>query len=106
VSGSGFRVPGSGFRVPGSGFRVPRSGFRVSGFRVSGFGSRVSGRYRDGLDVDVEEPRHLDHLCRFESLILSHHSRYKVTCECSEEDINDDDDDDHLCCGCRVWVLG
>ena len=43
---------------------------------------------------------------RFESLMLSHHSRYKVTCECSEEDINDDDDDDHLCCGCRVWVLG
>ena len=30
---------------------------------------------------------------RFESLILSHHSRYKVTCECNEEDINDDDDD-------------
>ena len=27
----------------------------------------------------------------FESLILSHHSRYKVTCECHEEDINDDD---------------
>ena len=29
---------------------------------------------------------------RFESLILSHHSRHKVTCECNEEDINDDDD--------------
>jgi len=26
---------------------------------------------------------------RFESLILSHHSRYKVTCECNEKDIND-----------------
>jgi len=35
-------------------------------------------------------------LCRgssmFESLILSHHSKF--TCECNEEDINDDDDDD------------
>jgi len=30
----------------------------------------------------------------FESLILSHHSRYKVTCECNVEEINDDDDDD------------
>jgi len=30
---------------------------------------------------------------RFESLILSHHSRYEVTCECNEENINDDDDD-------------
>ena len=30
---------------------------------------------------------------RFESLILSHHSRYKVTGECHEEDINNDDDD-------------
>ena len=29
---------------------------------------------------------------RFESLILSHHSRF--TCECNKEDINDDDDDD------------
>ena len=27
---------------------------------------------------------------RFESLILTHHSRYKVTCECNEEDINDE----------------
>jgi len=26
-------------------------------------------------------------------LILSHHSRYQVTCECNDEDINDDDDD-------------
>ena len=33
---------------------------------------------------------------RFEGLILSHHSRYKVTCECNEEGINDDDDDDGL----------
>jgi len=31
---------------------------------------------------------------RFEGLILSHHSRYKVTCECDEEEINDADDDD------------
>jgi len=30
---------------------------------------------------------------RFESLILSYHYRYKVTCECNEENINDDDDD-------------
>ena len=29
---------------------------------------------------------------RFESLILSHHSRF--TCECNIEEINDDDDDD------------
>ena len=29
---------------------------------------------------------------RFQSLILSHHSRLKITCECNEEDINDDDD--------------
>jgi len=29
---------------------------------------------------------------RFESLILSHHSRF--TCECNKEEINDDDDDD------------
>ena len=29
---------------------------------------------------------------RFESLISSHHSRYKGTCECKEEDINDDDE--------------
>ena len=42
-----------------------------------------------------------------EVLILSHHSRYKVTCECNEEDINDDDDDDDsegsaaLFAGCR-----
>jgi len=27
----------------------------------------------------------------FESLILSHHSRF--TCECNKEDINDDNDD-------------
>ena len=27
---------------------------------------------------------------RFESLILSHHSRFK--CECNKEDINDDDE--------------
>ena len=27
---------------------------------------------------------------RFESLISSHHPRYKVTCECDEEDINDE----------------
>ena len=33
---------------------------------------------------------------RFESLILSHHSRYKVTCECNEEDISDDDDASRL----------
>ena len=26
-------------------------------------------------------------------MILSHHSRYKFTCECNEEDINDDDDE-------------
>jgi len=26
------------------------------------------------------------------SVILSQHSRYKVTCECNEEDINDDDE--------------
>ena len=30
---------------------------------------------------------------RFESLILSHHSR-RVTCECDEEDIDDDHHDD------------
>ena len=29
---------------------------------------------------------------RFESLILSHHSRF--TCECNREEIDDDDDDD------------
>ena len=29
---------------------------------------------------------------RFESLILSHHSRFE--CECNKEEINDDDDDD------------
>ena len=29
---------------------------------------------------------------RFESLILSHHSRF--TCECNKEEINDDDDDE------------
>ena len=28
---------------------------------------------------------------RFESLILSHHSRF--TCECNKEEINDDNDD-------------
>ena len=46
---------------------------------------------------------------RFESLLLSHHSRYNVTCECNEEDIDDDDDDDGRCgqvsgrgCGARV----
>ena len=34
-------------------------------------------------------------LCsRFESLILSHHSGFGVTCECNEEEINDNDDDD------------
>ena len=32
--------------------------------------------------------------CRFESLILSHQSRF--TCECNKEDINDDDDDDDV----------
>ena len=30
---------------------------------------------------------------RFESLILSHHSRLKVTCECNAEEINDDVND-------------
>ena len=29
---------------------------------------------------------------RFESLILSHHSKF--TCECDKQDIHDDDDDD------------
>ena len=29
---------------------------------------------------------------RFESLVLSHHSRFNVTCECNTEEINDDDD--------------
>jgi hypothetical protein len=29
-----------------------------------------------------------------ESLILSHHSRFNVTCECNKEKIHDDDDDD------------
>ena len=28
---------------------------------------------------------------RFESLILSHHSRFNVTCECNKEEINDDE---------------
>ena len=28
---------------------------------------------------------------RFESVILSHHSRFKITCECNKEEINDDD---------------
>ena len=32
--------------------------------------------------------KHQSLLSRFESLILSHHSRYKVTCECNEEDEN------------------
>ena len=27
----------------------------------------------------------------FESLLLSHHSRLNVTCECSQQEINDDD---------------
>jgi len=31
---------------------------------------------------------------RFESLVLSHHSRF--TCECNKEEINDDDDDCRL----------
>ena len=31
---------------------------------------------------------------RFESLILSHHSKFKFTCACSKEEIHDDDDDD------------
>ena len=29
---------------------------------------------------------------RFESLILSHHSRFNVTRECNKEEINDDDE--------------
>ena len=29
---------------------------------------------------------------RFESLVVSHHSRFNVTCECNKEEINDDDD--------------
>ena len=29
----------------------------------------------------------------FESLILSHHFRSNVTCECTKQEINDDDDD-------------
>ena len=29
---------------------------------------------------------------RVESLILSHHLGFSVTCECNEEEINDDDD--------------
>ena len=28
---------------------------------------------------------------RFESLILSHHSRFNVTCECHQENIDDED---------------
>ena len=31
---------------------------------------------------------------RFESLILSHHSKFEVTSECYKEEINDDEDDD------------
>jgi len=34
---------------------------------------------------------------RFESFIVSHHSRF--TCECNKGEINDDDDDDML-----VWA--
>ena len=29
---------------------------------------------------------------RFVILILSHHSRFNVACECNKEEINDDDD--------------
>ena len=52
-----------------------------------------------------EEHPHQPHpaLCfRFESLILSHHSGFSVTCECNEEEINDDDDDDDYALGVRV----
>ena len=44
-------------------------GAKRLGFKVSGFWSRFS---------------------RFESLILSHHSRFNDTCECNDEEINDD----------------
>ena len=39
---------------------------------------------------------------RFESLILSHHSRF--TCECTKEEINDDDDDDDLPYGSQYFT--
>jgi hypothetical protein len=34
---------------------------------------------------------------------LSHHSRFHVTCECDEREINDDDNDDD---GGRIWGTG
>ena len=51
-------------------------------------------------DGDVRErPKHppryhlgVNGSSRFESLILSHHSRFNVACECNKEEINDDDD--------------
>ena len=39
---------------------------------------------------------------RFESLILSHNSRF--TCECNNEEINDDDDDDDTSVPVEVWI--
>jgi len=38
---------------------------------------------------------------RFESLILSHHSRF--TCKCNKEDINDDADDDLA--NVNIWQM-
>ena len=45
---------------------------------------------------------------RFESLILSHHSRFNVTCECNKEEINDDDEAGaarHACCSAKSPYL-
>ena len=43
---------------------------------------------------------------RFETLILSQHSRFNVACECHKEEINDDDDDGVMVKGLGVIVEG
>ena len=73
----------------------------LGGLGLWGSGSRVPGNDDDRGEGDGAGgephccPRHASVRTpsRLESLISSHHSR-RVTCECSEEDINDDDDDD------------
>ena len=85
----------------GSGFELKCFGFRAEAFRVEQF-LASSGRALEPSASSAKIVAEVDSSCRllivpnfrgssrFESLVLSHHSRF--TCECNKEEINDDDD--------------
>ena len=85
--------------------RMERPASERNGNTLKGFKDfyLLPGRERL-LDVFVRSfsaARRCERVCRFESLIVSHHSRF--TCECTKEEIKDDDDDARGFYGSGVW---